>query len=78
MTLLGDNVYESVSYGGDYGELVEFDLKSKTSTVLYAFPGGTGGAHPTYPLIYHDKTFYGTTFGYFGGSGSGTVFKYAP
>jgi hypothetical protein len=82
MTLIGDIIYEAVpqqfgSEGDGNGELVEFNIKSKTSTVLYTFTGGSGGDHPEAPLLYQDGAFYGTTFGYFGG-GLGTVFKYVP
>jgi hypothetical protein len=47
-----------------------------TFTTLYAFKGGSDGAYPTGPLIYHGGWLYGTDWNYQGGGGN--VFKVNP
>lgn len=75
ITIVGDNAYETLSgYGnGGYGELVEFNLKSRQQTVLYTFTGGADGGDPVAALFYHDGAFYGST-----DKGNGTIFKFVP
>lgn len=79
-------IYGVTQFGGSFNNGAVFKLtpgkSGYTETVLYSFPGGTGGYLPQAGLaIDTGGSLYGTT--YYGGTGScsggcGTVFKLAP
>ncbi|MGH7223617.1 MAG: choice-of-anchor tandem repeat GloVer-containing protein [Gemmataceae bacterium] len=73
------NLYGTTGAGGAHGEGTVFKIAPDgTETVLYAFPGGDGGAQPGGGVIADKQgNLYGTTGG--GGTSSdGIVFKLAP
>jgi uncharacterized repeat protein (TIGR03803 family) len=82
------NLYGTTFYGGgltgcDCGVVFKLTPNGTTWTesTLYAFTGGSDGAHPYSPLVFDTAgNLYGTTFGAYsgGGSGVGTVFKLTP
>lgn len=49
-----------------------------TETVLYAFTGGSDGAHPSAGVLDKKGNLYGTTYSGGGNADAGTVFKLAP
>ena len=68
--------------GRGCGTMFSFDPAKRVETMLYAFPGASGGYGPTANLVDVGGTLYGTTE--FGGNstacrqGCGTVFKFVP
>lgn len=79
------NLYGTTNVGGvGVGNVFRLTLPSSGSaleeSVLYSFPGGSGGSYPTSGLVFDDsENLYGTTSG--GNSGPvypGTVFQLIP
>ncbi len=69
--------YDGGTYG--FGTLFKVDASTGALTVLYNFPGATGGSFPTFGVTPIGSTLYGTTDGeYFEGGKAvdGTVFKF--
>jgi uncharacterized repeat protein (TIGR03803 family) len=75
---LGKKTLYGAASGLGCGNGAVFKLTDGSLTTLWAFTGGSDGAHPLAGLI-ADKTgaLYGTTTGG-GASGNGTVFKIDP
>lgn len=78
------NLYGTTSSGGALGSFgVVFKLSRSSSgwieTVLYAFTGGTDGAHPSGGVILDSAgNLYGTTWFSNNGTAGGTVFELSP
>jgi uncharacterized repeat protein (TIGR03803 family) len=72
-------LFGTTAGGGTVGDGTVFTLDPRTGseTVLYSFTGGSDGANPYGPLLYHAGAFYGTT-STSGGGDAGTVFMLTP
>jgi uncharacterized repeat protein (TIGR03803 family) len=71
--------YATTLDGGsaDSGAIIRYNTLTGAETVVYSFPGGAGGCHPTGNLTYNPTmgTYYGTTYN--GGIYSGgTIFAF--
>lgn len=75
----GNILYGTTTQGGTTGDGTIFSFNTTTGdeSLLYSFPGGSGGQYPDEAILSLGSLFYGTTD--LGGSGNGgTIFSFNP
>jgi uncharacterized repeat protein (TIGR03803 family) len=75
LILSGNTLYGTTPWGGHSSDGTVFAVNTNGAgfTNLYNFTGGTNGSHPQASLIFSGGSLFGTTWGYY--FGSGTVFS---